>query len=136
MKKNLQGNITIEAVVIVPLILMVIAVYISILFYYHDKNVIKGVSHEAAIVFSSEKEASQEEIEQYLEEHLRHKLLVFSSVGKQVLVEDDEILIICSANKRFMQIYLETRVKRTEPEVWIRRIRLAEKLANQLGEEH
>ena len=132
--KKLSANISIEMVVLVPLILMVIAVVISILFYYHDKNVIKGVSHETAMVFSNEKEASQEEVLDYLEKGLRGKLLVFSTVGKQVLIEEDEIQIICSANKRFMQVYVESRVKRTEPEVWIRRIRLAEKLANQLGE--
>ena len=85
-------------------------------------------------MFSNEKEASQEEVLDYLEKGLRGKLLVFSSVGKQALIEEDEIQIICSANKRFMQVYVESRVKRTEPEVWIRRIRLAEKLANQLGE--
>ncbi len=133
--KKLRANVSIEAAVIVPLILMMIAVVISILFYYHDKNVIKGVSHETAMVFSSEKDITQEEIENYLEEHLRRKLLVFSNVGKQIVLEEDEIQIICSANKRFMQVHVETRVKRTEPEVWIRRIRLAEKLANQLGEE-
>lgn len=132
--KKLKANVSIEMVVIVPLILMVIAVVISILFYYHDKNVIKGVSHETAMMFSNEKEMSQEEVLDYLEKGLRGKLLVFSSVGKQVLIEEDEIQIICSANRRFMQVYVESRVKRTEPEVWIRRIRLAEKLANQLGE--
>ena len=132
--KKLKANVSIEMVVIVPLILMVIAVVISILFYYHDKNVIKGVSHETAMMFSNEKEMNQEEVLDYLEKDLRGKLLVFSSVGKQVLIEEDEIQIICSANRRFMQVYVESRVKRTEPEVWIRRIRLAEKLANQLGE--
>ena len=128
--KKLKANVSIEMVVIVPLILMVIAVVISILFYYHDKNVIKGVSHETAMMFSNEKEMNQEEVLDYLEKGLRGKLLVFSSVGKQVLIEEDEIQIICSANRRFMQVYVESRVKRTEPEVWIRRIRLAEKLAN------
>ena len=63
MKKNLRGNMTIEAVVIVPLILMVIAVVISIMFYYHDKTVIKGVAHETAMVFSDKKEATCEEVE-------------------------------------------------------------------------
>lgn len=133
--KKLRANVSIEVTVLVPLILMASVVVISILFYYYDKNVIKGVSYETAMVFSNEKEVSQEEVLEYLEQHLRGKLLVFSSVGKQVLIEEDEIQIICSANKRFMQVYVESKVKRTQPEVWIRRIRLAEKLANQLGEE-
>ena len=133
--KKLRANVSIEVTVLVPLILMASVVVISILFYYYDKNVIKGVSYETAMVFSNEKEVSQEEVLEYLEQHLRGKLLVFSSVGKQVLIEEDEIQIICSANKRFMQVYVESKVKHTQPEVWIRRIRLAEKLANQLGEE-
>ena len=134
--KRLNANVTIEAVIIVPLILMVIAVVISILFYYHDKNVIKAVAHETAMVFSNEKEVTSEEIEEYFQEHIRRKLLVFSSVGTEILLEDDEIQINCSASRMFMRISVETKVKRTQPEVWIRRIRLAKKLGNHLGEEN
>ncbi len=134
MKRNLRGNISIEAAAIVPLILMVIAVVISILFYYHDKNVIKGVAHETAMVFSDKKEATKENVEEYFQEHLRRKLLVFSNVEADIVLEEQQIQIICSASRRFMRVSVETRVKRTEPEVWIRRIRLAEKIGNQLGE--
>lgn len=134
MKKNLRGNMTIEAVVIVPLILMVIAVVISIMFYYHDKTVIKGVAHETAMVFSDKKEATYEEVEEYFQKHLRRKLLVFSNVEAEITLEEKIIQITCSASRRFMRVLVETKVQRTEPEVWIRRIRLAEKIGNQLGE--
>lgn len=134
MKRNLRGNMTIEAVVIVPLILMVIAVVISIMFYYHDKTVIKGVAHETAMVFSDKKEATCEEVEEYFQKHLRRKLLVFSNVEAEITLEDKIIQITCSASRRFMRVLIETKVQRTEPEVWIRRIRLAEKIGNQLGE--
>ncbi len=134
-KRKLNGNITIEAAVIVPLILMVIAVVISILFYYHDKNVIKGVAYETAMVFSDKKEATCEEVEEYFQDKLRRKLIVFSYVETDITLEDSQVEIICSASRQFMRISLETRVKRTEPEVWIRRIRLAEKIGNQVGEE-
>ena len=133
--KKLKANITIEAAVIVPLILMVLAVIISILFYYHDKNVIKGLAYETAMIFSNEKEVTSEEIEEYFREHLGRKMLVFSSVNVNTAVEDEEIQISCSASRRFMKVEVEAKVRRTQPEVWIRRIRLAKKLGNQVGEE-
>ena len=134
--KKLNANLTIEAVVIVPLILMIAAVVISILFYYHDKNVIKAVAHETAMLYSNEKDVTCEEVEVYFQKHLNRKMLVFSSVETNITVEDDELQIICSASRRFMKTEVEVRMKRTEPEVWIRRIRLAKKVGNQLGEEN
>ena len=58
---------------------------------------------------------------------------MFSSVGTEILVEDDEIQINCSASRMFMRISVETRVKRTQPEIWIRRIRLAKKLGKNMN---
>ena len=123
MKKNLQGNITIEAVVIVPLILMLIAVYISILFYYHDKNVVTVTAHETAVVGCGTKNMSLEDMERYFQKRLSGKLLLFPNVDMEATIEEKDTHIYCKAQKRCMLFRVKISMKKTEPETLLRKLR-------------
>ena len=42
-RKIVRGSVTVEAVVIVPLIVFIFVVLVNIFFYYHDKNILLSV---------------------------------------------------------------------------------------------
>ena len=133
MKRKFKGRVTVEAAFLVPIIFMVIAVVISILFYYHDKNVITGVAHETAVV-CSRSEKTETEIESYFYEQLGEKLLMFGSVDVELEELDKELCLTCTARKNGMNINVTANMKRTSPESQIRTMRLLQRLENLVGE--
>lgn len=133
MKRKIAGSVTVEAAFLVPIIFMVIAVVIQILFYYHDKNVIKGIAHETVVVCSSMDEILEEDIENYFYDQLGNKLFLFPYVELEVLVEDELIQVSCHSKRGMMQVNTFASMKRTTPETWIRRVRFLKRLEN-LGE--
>ena len=134
MKKMLHGTFTIEAAVIVPVILGVFALVITLLFYYHDKNIVAGIAHETVVKGCGEQEISSEELEMYFQKRIRKKLLLFSSIHLEAGVEEDKVSILCRAEKKGMALRIEMSMNRTSPEQFIRNIRRVDKLEKQLGE--
>lgn len=123
MKKEMQGTITVEAAVIVPIILGVFMVIVWILFYYHDRNVIAAVSHETVVMMCKEDEAELEEVEDYFQKRIQGKLLMFSSIDMDVQMDSKEIQVVHTSRKNGMGIRVEMKMNRTEPEKYIRNIR-------------
>lgn len=133
MKRKTKGSVTVEAAFLVPIIFMVIAVVISILFYYHDKNVIAGVAHETVTV-CSRSEMTEAEIESYFYEQLGEKLLLFGYVDVELEEMDKELCLNCTARKNGMNLNIVANMKRTSPESQIRTMRLLQRLENLVGE--
>lgn len=123
MRKKIRGTFTIEAAVIVPVLLMIFALIITLLFYYHDKNVVASIAHETIVYGCGKEETSKEKLEQHFQKRIRGKLLLFASVRTEVLVEENEITIVCTAQKNRMTLKHEMKMNKTEPEKYIRNFR-------------
>lgn len=135
MKTRLKGSFTIEASVIVPVILMVFALVLTMLFYYHDKNAVAAISHETLVVGCGREKITPSELEQYLQMRIRGKLLLFGRIDVDAKTEDDEITIECSAKKKGMSMRVKMSMRRTEPEQYIWNLRRVEKIKEGMKEE-
>lgn len=133
-KRAMQGSITIEASVIVPMIFMVFALIITALFYYHDKNVVASIAHETVVMGCGKDETSAEELESYFRQRIRKKLILFSSITPKVTLEEEEIKIICRGRKSGMSMQVQMQMKKTEPEQFIRKLKSIERIEEGLGE--
>lgn len=119
MKKYMRGSFTIEASVIVPIILTVFSLVITMLFYYHDKNVISAVAHETLVMGCGREEITEQEIETYFQTRIGRKLLLFPAVHVTAEIEQDEITLVCTAKKKRMSLYVDMIMKKTDPENYI-----------------
>lgn len=128
MKKFYRGSFTIEASVLVPIILMMFVGVIYILFYYHDKNIIVGAAYETAVVGSEREEKAEQELEVYFQNRIKGKLILFANVQGEVEVKKDRVVVRCKAEKRGMKVTQEVVGKRTRPEKRIRDIRKIKKM--------
>ncbi len=129
----LKGSFTIEAAVIVPLILTVFAVILHLLFYYHDKNILGSVAYETASYGAGRQTVSEQELEQKFEERMRSKLLLFREVQSEVTILENEVKVTARAWKKKSSLKIESAVSKTEPEDYIRRIRKAKKIQEGIG---
>lgn len=119
MKKFVKGSFTIEASVIVPVILTVFSLIITMLFYYHDKNVVSAIVHETLVMGCNREEITEEEIEKHFHKRLGRKMLLFQNVHVATEIEQDEIGITCTAKKKSMSLCIDMMMKRTNPEKYI-----------------
>ncbi|MBQ8804128.1 MAG: pilus assembly protein [Tyzzerella sp.] len=134
MRRAYKGSFTIEAAVIVPLILLVFIVILNSLFYYHDRNVIAAAAYETVAVGSGREEWTETELETYFQERTKGRMLLFSKVEGQVTLADTQVKIACVAKKKSMTISVKRVMRRTEPENYIRNIRKIEKIQEELGD--
>ena len=132
-KAYLKGSFTIEAAVIVPLILTVIAVTLHLLFYYHDKNILASVAYETASYGAGRQTVSEQELEQRFEERIRSKLLLFQEVQSDVTILENEVKVTARTWKKKSSLKIESAVSKTEPEGYIRGIRKAKKIQEGIG---
>lgn len=126
--KTLRGSFTVEAAVIVPIILLIFGVLLHILFYWHDKNILMSTAHEAAALGSARSTISELELEYYFFERMEGKLLLFDRVECLSHIEDDEVTVRWDGSKGNMVTKGEYSVRRTRPEGYIREIRKLKKL--------
>lgn len=134
MRKVVRGSFTIEAAVIVPLILLVFAVALNSLFYYHDRDVIAAAAYETVAVGSGRGEWSEVELESYFQKRLKGRTLLFSYVDGEVEITDKQVKVLCKAKKNAMSISVKRVMRRTEPENYIRNVRKLGKIQDELGE--
>ena len=123
MKRQIKGSVSIEAAIIVPLILWMFMLVVFILFYYHDKNVVSAMLHETTVMASEAEDVSIEDIEDYFQKRIRGKLLLFPQIDMQIQLEEESIYVVGIGRKRGMRLRVEMRMSITEPEKTIRNIR-------------
>lgn len=119
---------TIEAAVIVPIVLLIFGVLLHILFYWHDKNILMSTAHETAALGSSESEPAELELEYYFFDRMEGKLLLFDRVECVAHIEDDKVKVQWDGSKGKMVAEGEYSISRTCPEAYIREIRKLEKI--------
>lgn len=134
MRKTMRGSFTIEAAVIVPIILWGFAVILLLLFYYHDKNVVTAVAYETAAMGCGDHGMSSEEMETYFQKRLADKMILFSFVNIEAKDEGHDITIFCKAQRNGMNFHVKISMKGTEPESIVRRLQWIEKGKEELGE--
>lgn len=126
--KTLRGSFTVEAAVIVPIILLIFGVLLHILFYWHDKNILMSTAHETVALGSSESKLSELELEYYFFDRMEGKLLLFDRVECLSHIEGDRVTVKWDGSKGNMVTKGEYSVSRTSPEAYIREIRKLKKL--------
>lgn len=136
MKKRLRGSFTVEAAVIIPLILMVLGVALHVLFYYHDKNILMGTVHET-VAYGAGLEATEEAtLENYFNQRIKGKLMLFTQVENEIQIEDKKVSITCIARKSSMSLQVEGVINRTDPENYIREVRKIIKIGEGIGNQN
>lgn len=136
MKKKLRGSFTIEAAYLIPLILLILCVVLSVLFYYHDKNILLGTAHETAAYGVGLKEVDEDTLEQYFVSRVRQKLLLFTTLNQEIKVEEDKVTVSCNATKSKMSLKVDCSVNRTDPEDYIRSVRKMIKIGEGIGNQN
>ena len=126
--KTLRGSFTIEAAVIVPIILLIFGVLVHILFYWHDKNILMSTAHETAALGSGESDLAELDLEYYFFDRMEGKLLLFDRVECLSYIDDDKVTVQWDASKGRMVTKGEYSVTRTRPADYIREIRKLKKL--------
>lgn len=123
MRKLQKGSFTIEASVIIPLLLFTIGLLMMLLFYCHDKSVLTGAAGELAHVKAGRgaPQSSDTGVEK--------KLLWFRNVTFTVEEEKNEVKVKAEARRWKTRIEIEAAVAVTAPETYIRNIRKIKKLA-------
>lgn len=121
MKQYLKGNFTIEAAVLVPLILSVIVTAVTVLFYYHDRTLLAGAAHETAVCGAGRMEQTEKDLEKKFKKLVERKLLWISDVTVSVTKKDDEVLVLSKASHKGFRTTVQFCAPITHPEQWLRR---------------
>ena len=133
--RRLRGSFTIEAAVIVPIILLIFGVLLHILFYWHDKNILMSTAHETVALGSARTEMTELELEYYFFDRMERRLLLFDRVECVSHIEDDKVTVRWDGSKGNMIAKGEYCVSRTKPEAYIREIRKLKKLGEGIVKE-
>lgn len=133
--RTLHGSFTIEAAMIVPMLLAIFALLLTMLFYYHDKNVVEAIAHETVVMGCGEEGIDDFKLRQYFQKRIQGKLLVFSDVNVEAQVREDEIVMTCRARKRGMSLKTQMTMKRTVPVDFIRKRRWLDNIGEQIKEQ-
>lgn len=134
--RRMRGSFTVEAAVIIPLILFIFGVLLHILFYWHDKNILMSTAHEMVALGSSRSEMSEMELEYAFYSRMKGRMLIFDNVECDPKIEEDLVTIAWSGSKKMMLTKGEYSMKRTKPETYIRKNRKLEKLGDKVVEKN
>lgn len=128
--QKLKASMTVEASLLMPIILLLIMSSIFGVFYYHDKNVLAGAAYETAVVGSTKMREAEppeaEELKAFFAERASGKCILFSGYSTAVVIRDEEIEINVTASKGKLSLSVVKRAAVTEPEKHIRNIRRIE----------
>lgn len=134
MKRSVRGTITIEASIIVPVILMIFSIVVTMLFYFHDKNLLSAIAHETLAMGCGKEEISENELEEYFLSRIKGKLILFPAPTVNVAMEKEKMVIDCLARKEKMKIHVEMEMNDTNPETHIWERKRLEKIKENIKE--
>lgn len=128
MRTKIKGSITIEAALVVPLILFIFGILLYMLFYYHDKNILLAGAHETAVFGAGREDFKEVDLEEHFKARVGGRLLLFQRLSPNIEMNDKQITVSCVATKSPMSLQVNCTMKRTDPEGYIRTIRKMKKL--------
>lgn len=134
--RHANGSFTIEAAIIVPVILFIFGSLVHILFYWHDKNILMSTAHETVALGSSRCDISELELEYEFFSRMEGKLLLFDRLECISHIDEDIVTVEWHGSKRTMVAKGEYRVSRTRPEDYIRDNRKIKKLGEGMVQEN
>ena len=133
MKRTLNGVITVEMSYLIPIILLIFAMTVHTVFYFHDKNILIGAAAETAVLGTQTDRKPDEnvDLDSFFSERISGKLILFS--GADVYIEDSkewiQVEAVAGNGRRTLRIVQRAVI--TEPEKNIRRKRIVENLIQQ-----
>lgn len=133
MRYYYKGSFTIESSIIVPILLMMFASVIFLVFYEHDKNILNGAAYETAVVGSERMGYEEEELERFLRSRVKGKLLLFAKVYEDVEIGEDSVKVKANAKRGYMKVHAEICMGRIHPETFIRNRRKLLQANEKLG---
>lgn len=136
MRKSQNGSFTIEASLVLPIVLMVFMASVYIIFYFHDKNILSGAVYETAVVGSGRNGYEKVKLEAYFRKRIKGKLILFSNINvkEKIQLGKEKITVTCNAKRKMMEIAVCASVERTKPETYIRKIRKMKNIKEQIGD--
>lgn len=122
---TLRGSATIEAAVIVPMILFLCMSIILAVFYFHDKNILIGVAAETAIMAAANHEGhrqiSEDDIRVFFQERIEKKLIFFPEPDITINKSTRYYEITGTTSKLRFTYTFQQRARIFEAEEWIRK---------------
>jgi hypothetical protein len=142
-KKILKGSYTIEASLLLPMILSIIMILMFLSFYVHDRCILYSIAYTAALRGSevqSDEEKIFREVEESSNKLLENKLLVTRNVNTDIKISSKDIavsyqgdfqipigtILIKNLRKGNIQINAIGKAKRTDSIQFIRECRVIE----------
>lgn len=131
MRKYMRGSFTVEATVVVPLVLFVVGVLCYLLFYYHDKNVLMSAAHETAVYGSYVEDVSEGKLKNHIQDCVKGKCLLFSDYTTDVTIQKEKINMTLTSSKGPMSLKVCAAAARTNPARYIRTIQKMKKIGEE-----
>lgn len=127
---RVKGSATIELLYIMPVIFLVFIAAVYMSFFFHDKNILQGITYEALLIASSQYREvdgiQKEEIALFLYEKGEEKMLFFPTPEIEIEIEEEEIWIRAISEKNGMKIEVEKYAPLLTVEDGIRSIHIIE----------
>lgn len=130
MKRSVKGSYTVEAAWLIPIALGIFVLVVGSWFYYHDKTILTGVVYETIVVACGREEFDEQELENFLEESVKGKLLLFRKVTANVWMKEDQVTVQCETRNQKWHITMEQKGTRIQPEKRIRSWRMLKEKIN------
>ncbi len=122
MKSKLNASYTVEAAFILPLVFALLYGIIFLGFYLHDHTIMQQCAWESAFYGSGQLETpDKSEIDEYLRERLKDRLLV--SIVSQIHIEQegDEVTVELAGKASVLNFARKLLGYQQESEIWIKR---------------
>lgn len=108
---------------LIPAFFLLFVIIIHTVFYYHDKVILSGAACETAVVIAQEARRKGErefDAEVFFRERIREKLVLLTVSEVNITDSGSEISVEVSACRSFMQLTIQQKAVKAEPEEVIR----------------
>jgi hypothetical protein len=128
MRKRIKASLTIEAAILVPLILFLCAGLLQFLCYHHDRTILTAAAHETVAYACGRQGMDEEELEAHLKKRTKGALMLLQQVEQTVEIQGEQVTVTCQTKKKPWTLKIQCVSRKTQPEVWIRNARKLEEL--------
>lgn len=136
-KKKVRGYLTVEASLIIPIVVLLIALILNLAFFLYSRCILSQDAYILAFRGSIRKQESGEEIRRYIEEsfknHFGRRYFGISDLEKNIETNTRKVTVRINAGTA-MKWSLEAagEAERIDPAIYIRKIRLIKKAGEKL----